>query len=441
MRDRNRLVDIYIGGESPDDDAGRSDLFSRLRSPVPTADVRGTPFAYDDRNPVAQWLHPAPSIMATYDNAIWRQRAGLDDPAQAEPWAHAEGSPWKRSALANLVLAGAEQLNTPTGMVLSNFAGPAAGRLPALPMTKMAMARDMGFRPNVVHHGTATKNGELFSAFDPARTGGRTSGSQAGSQGVSVALSPEVANEFAFLAAQQSGGDPVVLPLMHRTERPGVLTLDGSAKNLEVAATLSDAFSAGGRDAVVLRNYTTPGGRTGETVVVLKEPNQLRSPTAAFDPAKRDSSDLLASLGGLGVAGGAALAQGAASGDGPAYASSGRIPRGAIPTAERPTTAAIRIGDKTYVGAHHGEAAAAAMDALGEAKFMQLYNAIPDAYQTAEGFITSTGRYVTRPEAEKLLIEAGLVDPKTAKGTMETTRLDRLKGDEPVGNPLIDVVR
>lgn len=179
--------------------------------------------------------------------------------------------------------------------LLANFVGPGA-RQP-LPMdfaSRMARAEAMGYRLKPVYHGTATKDGQVFNAFDPASTGGRTSGSLAGREGVSVTPSPELASEFAQLAAQRSGGDPAVMPLLHRTSRPAALTLDGTERNLEVAATLNDAFRSG-RDAVVLRNYTSPEGQSGHTAVVLKEPNQLRSINAAFDPAKADSSDLMAS--------------------------------------------------------------------------------------------------------------------------------------------------
>lgn len=180
--------------------------------------------------------------------------------------------------------------------------GSSGGKVtPGLPMdfdSRMARAREMGFRMNPVYHGTATgPDGTIFSSFDPARTGGRTSGSRAGQEGVSVALNPEVANEYAMLAAQKSGGNPAVMPMLHRTESPAALRLDGTEKNLEVAATLNSAFQDGGRDAVALKNYTTPSGKSGETVVILREPSQLRSINAAFDPARRHEADLLAARG------------------------------------------------------------------------------------------------------------------------------------------------
>lgn len=135
----------------------------------------------------------------------------------------------------------------------------------------------------------------MFSAFDPARTAGRVSRSPSAREGVSVSFSPDVANEFALRAALETGGDPAVLPLAYRSERPAALRLDGTEKNLEVAATLNNAFRDGGYDSVVMKNYSTPGGKTGENIAVVRNPNQLRSLTADFDPTKKHSANLLAS--------------------------------------------------------------------------------------------------------------------------------------------------
>jgi hypothetical protein len=59
---------------------------------------------------------------------------------------------------------------------------------------------------------------------------------------------------------------------------------------------LADAW-AQGHDSVLLKNYTLPGGISGD-VLVVRDPAQLRSPFAQFDPAKRYSRDLLAGLAG-----------------------------------------------------------------------------------------------------------------------------------------------
>jgi len=65
----------------------------------------------------------------------------------------------------------------------------------------------------------------------------------------------------------------------------------------ELQASLKKAWEQG-FDAVTLRNYTAPGGRTGD-ILVVKDLAQLRDPRAKFDLAKRDSNDLLASIAAL----------------------------------------------------------------------------------------------------------------------------------------------
>jgi hypothetical protein len=49
-------------------------------------------------------------------------------------------------------------------------------------------------------------------------------------------------------------------------------------------------------DAVTMRNHTRPGGTTPETVLVVRDLNQLRSPDAASDPRQRSSANLLTNL-------------------------------------------------------------------------------------------------------------------------------------------------
>jgi hypothetical protein len=81
-----------------------------------------------------------------------------------------------------------------------------------------------------------------------------------------------------------------------------VIDLKGDS-TMEIAVTLDEAF-ANGFDAVLFRNFE---GSTGPTsILVVRDPAQLRSPHAAFDPAKRTSDDLLAGFayltGSLGAA-------------------------------------------------------------------------------------------------------------------------------------------
>ena len=77
-----------------------------------------------------------------------------------------------------------------------------------------------------------------------------------------------------------------------------MLELKGREGHRQIAATLADAFDTG-IDAVLLRNYTSPGGRTKQDILVVKNENQLRSRFAKFDLAKRNSRDLSASIAAL----------------------------------------------------------------------------------------------------------------------------------------------
>ncbi len=175
----------------------------------------------------------------------------------------------------------------------------AAGARPALPMdteSRLARARALGFGRDVptVYHGTARD----FSEFS-AQPGNRTTSGEAARAGTWGAENPEVANAFAELASPAAGSSQGsgqrVLPLWGRAERRAQVRLPESVRDYEVAATLADAWDRG-YDAVRLTNYTGPAGHSGEKIWVFKDPNQLRSPHAAFDPAKRDSADLLAGM-------------------------------------------------------------------------------------------------------------------------------------------------
>ena len=96
--------------------------------------------------------------------------------------------------------------------------------------------------------------------------------------------------------------------LWHRAERPGSFDAAG-LRDEDVQATLENAFGAG-HDAVKIKNYTRPGGQNPEEIIVVRDPAQLRSPAAAFNPRRRDSRDILAGIAGL-TAGGTLAAVGA----------------------------------------------------------------------------------------------------------------------------------
>ncbi|MFZ2405045.1 MAG: hypothetical protein WAW41_07905 [Methylobacter sp.] len=160
--------------------------------------------------------------------------------------------------------------------------------------TAMDRAKAMGFSERDMFHGTSSEF-PAFSLFE----GGGVSRSPVGKLGVSMADNPHLANEFADLAQGKSGdlignAGANVLPLLHRTERPASLPLPDDALNSEVFGAVVDAFKSG-HDALRITNYTTPNGKNLGPAYLIKEPHNIRSKFAAFDPMQRNSANLLAS--------------------------------------------------------------------------------------------------------------------------------------------------
>lgn len=119
-----------------------------------------------------------------------------------------------------------------------------------------------------------------FPGRKAVRTGATAPGLPGGGEGVWLAVEP----------------GPETVQLWHRTARPVAADVH-QASLPEIHATLMSAWDAG-FDAVLLRNYTTPAGKT-TNVFVVKDQSQLRAPSAKFDPAKRMSPDIFAGIAGL----------------------------------------------------------------------------------------------------------------------------------------------
>lgn len=180
------------------------------------------------------------------------------------------------------------------GINLAMAAIPGArGRLPRLPMdeaSRMARARAMGFYTDMpLYHGTSAE----FRAFDPARRG-RMTQAESAREGVWLTTDPQLADLYARESASRVGGYPQVYPLLHRAQRPAKLQLSGHESEGQVAATLAHAWDQGFDAVMVLSPNNKPR-------LVVKNEAQLRSPFAAFDPAKKDSRDLLAGVAGFGL--------------------------------------------------------------------------------------------------------------------------------------------
>lgn len=152
---------------------------------------------------------------------------------------------------------------------------------------RMARAKEMGFMTKMpLYHGT----NQDIAEFSLER-GGEVSRSPVGKLGVSLATDPDTASEFANQAGSEGAN---VIQAYHRASKPVRIELDGTETNMEVAATVQDAWDQG-FDAIKFDNYTTPKGEKGRSFVLIRDPNQIRSVNAAFDPQKKDSANLLAS--------------------------------------------------------------------------------------------------------------------------------------------------
>ena len=179
---------------------------------------------------------------------------------------------------------------------------------------RMQRAKDAGFHENTLFHGTAAKptttldDGNIFDEFklwegkDPTRS---TVNSEVSKLGVSLAEQPGVAEDFASLASRNGSEGSTLLPLRFRSDKTGSIDLQGDELNSDIYGSVVDSWRDG-YDAIQFNNYTTPQGKKGSFVLV-KDPSQIRSVNAAFDPAKKDSANLLAGLGGAGLIGGATL--------------------------------------------------------------------------------------------------------------------------------------
>jgi len=161
-----------------------------------------------------------------------------------------------------------------------------------LPPDNTAMDRAAIMFPEEGYHGT----NELFPYFDPENVDKSRVNDATGKLGVWISETPEVANEFAFRKGEQGAQ---VVPLRVRSAgKVGTLDIPPGIGNLEMAATLSNAQDAG-YDLIKLNNYTSPKGLKQQKIKLARNPNQVRSRFAAFDPEKIDSSDIMAGLSWL----------------------------------------------------------------------------------------------------------------------------------------------
>jgi len=111
------------------------------------------------------------------------------------------------------------------------------------------------------------------------------------------ATAPGLPGGHGVWGSMESPAQKNVESLWHRADRPAVMDARG-LEDAEIQASLRDAWVRG-HDAVMLKNYTRPGAETPESIIVVRDASQLRSPKAAFDIAKKNSANLLAGVAGL----------------------------------------------------------------------------------------------------------------------------------------------
>ncbi len=274
MPDQPSLAQVLKSGRGAQPILSQREAAQRMRSMLPSDDdkVRNL----QTLGQVLLEMTGVPSVQRFLQGGYVPGRLSANDAAAIEEAFNAAGA----------ATVGGLAAPKPRGSI-----GASGGRraLDMSPKARMERADEL-MRPETVFHGTHSP--EDFMAFDLQYGGGR-SGSRAGAQGVSVAVDPAVADEFARGAQGATLEHSRVLPLRYRSDKQARLTLDGTEQNNEVAATLAHAWDLG-YDSVRLMNYTTPGGSGGHQVIIVRNPNQLRSTSAAFDPAEVDSANLLA---------------------------------------------------------------------------------------------------------------------------------------------------
>lgn len=162
--------------------------------------------------------------------------------------------------------------------------------------TPMDRAAAMGFDVDYpVFHGTD----RTFYRFDPRMRGSGTESVDA-EAGFFVTPGSEYASAMAKYvaearAARGEAKDSAqqLLPLLYRSDSPALLRPVGDETGHEIKRRVSDLWKRG-HDSVMIANALRPiDDRTLE--LVIKNPAQLRSRFAAFDPARKNSPDLMAS--------------------------------------------------------------------------------------------------------------------------------------------------
>ena len=193
---------------------------------------------------------------------------------------------------------------------------------------RMARAKEMGFDDKTYYHGT----NQNFEEFDPSKFKGRSTtrvGSEVNVNKYPAFAENERVSEFFANKARTPPGvlypGSKIIPTKLKMENPLIVDMNKVPDHLRFESqkaydsdsivhdialikeqSLKKAID-GGNDGVIFKNGYDFRPYSGDIVFPLKMEN-IRSVDAAFDPAKKDSSNILAgaaTIGGIGA--GAAL--------------------------------------------------------------------------------------------------------------------------------------
>jgi hypothetical protein len=181
-------------------------------------------------------------------------------------------------------------------------AGGARGRAtPDLPMdraSQLSRARETGFQPDLkLYQWTDKPDFPAFAYGEP-----RAKSLGLSQPGFWAAEDPRYLDHMARLVGRENSQGGRVIPLFARFSKPARIDDVAGLTHQDVYFNIRNAWGDG-YDAIRFGNYNTLANGLPTPTSVFRDPNQLRSPFARFDPARRDSADLLA---GVAVPGGPA---------------------------------------------------------------------------------------------------------------------------------------
>lgn len=181
-------------------------------------------------------------------------------------------------------------------------AGAARGRrafsdLPMDVAARFQRARDLEFRPHLkLFHWTDAPDFPAFAWGD-----GRARSSGLPQAGFWAAEDPKYLEDLARLLGREDGSGGRVIPLVPRFSKPGSMKLSGDETHQDIYFSIRNAWGDG-YDAIRLQNYNTFADGTPTPTWIFRDPNQLRSRFARFDPTRRGSDDLMAGFAVPGAA-------------------------------------------------------------------------------------------------------------------------------------------